>query len=129
MSFDAIKVNDSVFDGSEYFEEAHRCDLYGQKIAAAVLCRALLEAALANRVDSDQWIKDQMKPQSSYIHNMLLQAKLAGLIDQNRYKAGIIVWQAGNDAIHDLLKFHQFYAAKMPEIIDSTRKILEDLMK
>jgi hypothetical protein len=29
--------------GAEYFEEAHRCDLAGLKIASAVLCRAMLE--------------------------------------------------------------------------------------
>jgi hypothetical protein len=46
-------------DVKKYFEEAHRCYLYGFPIACAVLCRAILESSFKEIVDPDQRI-DQM---------------------------------------------------------------------
>ena len=117
------------FDGSECFEEAHRCELAGQKIAATVLCRAVLEAALIKATDQSGWIKEQMIPWHSYIGAMLLHARSIRLIDGSRHEFGLEVRDAGNAAIHNLTQFHQIFASKVPAIIDNTRKILEDLFR
>ena len=68
-----------------------------------------------------------MNQQRSYIEAMLIEARLRGLIDGSRFEQGMQVRDAGNDAIHDLISFHHCFANKVPEIIDGTRKILEDL--
>ena len=127
LTLDEVSQPPSAFDGSEYFEEAHRCELYGQKIAAAVLCRAVLEAALINAADRSGWIKNQINPRDSYIEAMLLQARFMGLIDGSRFMNGLRVRDAGNAAIHDLLQFHSSFSDQTSLIIDDTRKILEDL--
>ena len=127
VTLDEMRRPASPFDGSEYFEEAHRCELAGQRIAAVVLCRAVLEAALISSTDQTGWIKNQMNQQRSYIEAMLIEARLRGLIDGSRFEQGMQVRDAGNDAIHDLIRFHHCFANKVPEIIDGTRKILEDL--
>jgi hypothetical protein len=59
LTYDEVTIRSSAFDGSEYFEEAHRCDLNGHRIAAAVLCRAVLERALIAATDNTGWISDQ----------------------------------------------------------------------
>ena len=92
LTLDEINRPPTAFDGSEYFEEAHRCELYGQKIAAAVLCRAVLEAALINATDQSGWIKNQMNPRDSYIEAMLLQARFMGLIQQVALYSWITCW-------------------------------------
>lgn len=127
LTLDEMSTPPIAFDGSEYFEEAHRCELHGQKIAAAVLCRAVLEAALISATDQDGWIKNQMNPRDSYIESMLLQARFTGLIDGSRFTHGLRVRDAGNAAIHDLLQFHSSFSDKTSLVIDDTRKILEDL--
>ena len=127
LTLDEMTTPPIAFDGSEYFEEAHRCELKGQKIAAAVLCRAVLEAALISATDQDGWIKSQMNPRHSYIEAMLLQARLTGSIDGSRFTHGLRVRDAGNAAIHDLLQFHSSFSGKISVVIDDTRKILEDL--
>ena len=127
LALDEMTKPQSAFDGSEYFEEAHRCELNGQKIAAAVLCRAVLEAALISATDQDGWIKSQMDSRHSYIEAMLLQARLTGVVDGSRFTHGLRVRDAGNAAIHDLLHFHSSFSGKIPVVIDDTRKILEDL--
>ena len=127
VMLDEIKRPTTPFDGSEYLEEAHRCELAGQKIAAVVLCRAVLEAALINAIDQSGWIKQQMNQQHSRIEAMLLQARLIGLIDESRFEHALQIRDAGNAAIHNLLQFHHNFSDKVPGIIDNTRKILEDL--
>lgn len=126
VTLDEMNRPATPFDGSEYFEEAHRCELAGQKIAAVVLCRAVLEAALINATDQDGRIKSQTKS-GSYIKAMLSRARLIGLIDGSRFRDGLHVRDAGNAAIHNLIQFHHDFADKIPQVIDSTRKILEDL--
>ena len=47
LTLDEMTTPTIAFDGSEYFEEAHRCELNGQKIAAAVLCQPCLKPRLS----------------------------------------------------------------------------------
>ena len=44
-----------------YFEEAHRCYLYGFNAACAVMCRAILESALKARIDPDGRIEWELR--------------------------------------------------------------------
>jgi len=128
MTLDEMRQPTIPFDGSEYFEEAHRCELAGQRIAASVLCRAVLEAALTNTVDQSGWIKNQASThQRSCIGAMLFDAKRIGLIDESRFTQGLRIKDAGDAAIHNLIEFHHKFADKVPEIIDDTRKLIEDL--
>jgi hypothetical protein len=129
LTYDEVTIRSSTFDGAEYFEEAHRCDLNGHGIAAAVLCRAVLERALIAATDDTGWIIGQKCPNESYIELMLRQATLEGRIDESRFEAGILVRDAGNAAIHNLKDFHRDYKLRIAEIIDHTRTILEDLFK
>jgi len=127
MSLDELKSSSDRFDGSEYFEEAHRCDTANLAIASAVLCRAVLEAALVHRIDPDGWIKSQLPQNSSYIQAMLIEAKRLGWIDESRFRSGIEIRDAGNDAIHELSKFQKTYSHRISEIIDSMRTVVDDL--
>src|SRR5208282_4967361 len=100
----------------------------GQTIAAAVLCRAVLEAALIDATDKDGWIKSQTtNHRRSYIGAMLLEAKLIRLIDGSRFEQGLRIRDAGDAAIHNLIEFRHNFADKVSEVIDDTRKIIEDL--
>lgn len=49
----------------EYFQEAHRCFLYGFPIASAVLCRALLDSVLTQTIDPKATLKRQMEEEYS----------------------------------------------------------------
>jgi hypothetical protein len=62
-----------------------------------------------------------------YIEAMLLHARCIGLIDGSRFEHELQVRDAGNAATHNLFQFHHNFSAKAPDIIDNTRKILEDL--
>lgn len=128
-TFDVIGPIDAGFGGlrgAEYFEEAHGCDLAGHRIATAVLCRAMLEAALIERIDSKGKIKRDLKSGESYIGKMIGEAAKLH-IDDERAKAAIEIRDAGNDAIHNLREFKKGYAPRMRYIVDNLRKILIDL--
>jgi hypothetical protein len=128
VTLDELKRPATPFDGSEYFEEAHRCELAGQRISAAVPCRAVLEAALINAIDQNGWIKNQTSThQRSYIGAMLLDAKRIGLIDGSRFTQGMRIRDAGDAAIHNLIEFQDKFSKRVQEIIDDTRKLIEDL--
>lgn len=128
ITFNEIRRPTIPFAGSDYFEEAHKCDLSGQKIAAAVLCRAVLEATLANVIDPSRRLKGEARTQQrSYIKAMLLEGQRLRLIDGSRVKKGVKIKDAGDAAIHNPIEFRQNWAAKVAEIIDDTRAIIEDL--
>lgn len=112
--------------GAEYFEEAHGCDLAGHRIATAVLCRAMLEAALIETIDPKGKIKQSLKSGESYIGKMVDEAARLHL-DNERVMAAIEIKDAGNDAIHNLRRFRQKYELRMRCIVDNLRKVLIDL--
>jgi hypothetical protein len=112
--------------GAEYFEEAHGCDFAGHRIATAVLCRAMLEAALIERIDPKGKFKQNLKSGESHIGRMIDEAAKLH-IDDERKKAAIEIRDAGNDAIHNLCEFKKKYAPRMRCIVDNLRKVLIDL--
>ncbi len=118
------KVPDEV---RQYFGEAHRCYLYGFSIACAVLCRALLESSLANEIDPKGMIKKVLDPRKSYVFELAKRAtnnkRLAdtpsGWVEEIKC--------AGDKAIHNLKAFKECWEGKPGEVLDKTRKVLEDL--
>jgi hypothetical protein len=116
-------------DVKRYWGEAHRCYLYGFPVACAVLCRAILESALAERMDPDSAIKQQTSRDASYIGRLVEEAKKRHVLTDDRPKCVIEVRDAGNDAIHDYGKFEKLLRDPrgIANIVDSTRKILIDL--
>lgn len=122
QSLDPRGISDQ--DVLKYFEEAHRCFLYGFRIAAAVLCRAILESALRKIVDPDGKIERRVPRGKSYFEALVSSARLT----DDRPGWAIRVRDAGNDAIHRLEKFDREYpGSRASEIVDNTRKVLLDL--
>jgi len=130
-TFDAIGPIDAGFGGprgAEYFEEAHGCDLAGFRIASAVLCRAMLEAALIEKIDPKKKFKQRLKNGESYIGKMISEAARLHL-DDERVAAAKEIRDAGNKAIHPLGldDFKKIYKNRMGSIVDNLRKVLIDL--
>ena len=134
----------------KYFEEAHRCFLYGFPIATAVLCRAVLEAVLPETLDPTNKIRNEMKDstQTRYYKKLTLEARKRRTLkgdceycksEEQPYRVwnakdhspdcpvGII--QAGNEAIHDVKQFKEKYPGdKAEELLLNTRKVLIALL-
>jgi len=122
----------------KYWEEAHRCYLYGFPIACAVLCRAILESALVEVIDPDGQIdsllreeaKEPGKLKPSYIGWLVEEAAKKHILTDDRPKCAIEVRDAGNDVIHKYGEFEKRLRDPLRGIaciVDSTRKILIDL--
>ena len=124
-------------DVKKYFEEAHRCYLYGFHVACAVLCRAILESGLVEVIDPDRQIdrllveeaRKSGKPKQSYIERLVEEAKKDHILADDRPECALQVRDAGNDAIHDYEKFEERLRDPrgIANIVDSTRKVLIDL--
>lgn len=110
-----------------YFEEAHRCYLYGFHVACAVLCRAILASALENLCDRKRKIRNRVPHGQSYFKALVEKAAGDGLLEDDRPEWAIKIRDAGNDAIHNLLLFRQRWSNKVDEILLNTRKVLLDL--
>jgi hypothetical protein len=110
-----------------YFDQAHRCHLYGLDIACAVLCRAILESALVDKVDPRRLLQSGRNVScESYISRLIDKAR-GTFLDEERVKCAVDVRDAGNNAIHNLPVFRARYESRMGEIVDNTRKIVIDL--
>ena len=102
-------------DVKKYFEEAHRCYLYGFPVACAVLCRAILESALVEVIDPDRRIdrlldeeaKTAGKRRQSYVERLVHEAEKKQILTDDRPKCAIDIRDAGNEAIHDYGKFEE----------------------
>jgi len=113
-----------------YFEEAHSCFLYGFRIAAAVLCRAILETALKQLIDPKGAIERKMEEEGSrgdsYFRKLVTAA--GSRLRDDHPKRALNVRDAGGYAIHNLSRFNQRYPAdKASQILDDTRMVLLDL--
>lgn len=139
-SFDPVDLEGQAAH-PEYFEEAHRCDLYGLKIAAAVLCRAVLEEGLKQVIDPQGELRraasvSRRAPaatgrERSHILRMIDEAgnrpSGRGHLDQERRQKAKRIKESGDLAIHNPSEFRSKYAAKMRDIVDDTRKVIIDL--
>ncbi|MBZ5506879.1 MAG: hypothetical protein LAO78_15595 [Acidobacteriia bacterium] len=112
---------------ARYFEEVHRCFLFGMNIACAVLCRAFLEAALIERVGPQRQSRKSVGRQDSAISRMIVAAASVGLLKENRPAKAEAIKEAGDLAIHNYDEFRKTYSHRMGEIVDDMRKILMDL--
>lgn len=110
----------------QYFDQAHRCYLYGLALACAVLCRAILEAALIEKVDPQYSLRPAKGSSESHISRMIEKAT-GKFFDLERAQCAQQVRDAGNNAIHNLPEFRKNYEPRMGEIVDNTRKIVIDL--
>src|SRR5690242_4244725 len=100
-TFDALSLAPGAVRRAHYFEEAHRCELHGFQIAAAVLCRAVLEDALKEVIDPKGIIQGKARrDRTSYILAMLKEAGRLHL-DSERVSAAKEIKEAGDKAIHD----------------------------
>jgi hypothetical protein len=105
-----------------YYREAHSCYFYGLNRACAVLCRAILEAAL----------KEILGP-SHRTHELI---ELAGmprpngkpLLDEERLEATERICNAGDSAVHHEHIFDKNYPdSAVEQLLLDMRKILEDV--
>jgi hypothetical protein len=131
-TFDDVEIERESVQNAEYFDEAHRCDLFGLKIASAVLCRAVLEDSLKQTIDPKKIIlgkipKSAGGKKKSYMLTMIDEAGAKSRLDRERVKAAKRIKEAGDTAIHSLPEFRAKYAGCMHDIVDDTRKVLIDL--
>lgn len=102
-------------------EEAHRCYLYGFRIACAALCRATVESSLKEALE-------KVGHRYSTEFNDLLQLPAAKEMLGNLWSFADEVRRAGNDAVHDATKFDRRYSSdKVQELLLKTRRIVEHL--
>jgi len=107
---------------SVIFEKAHSCYFYGLNRAVAVLCRAILETALKEKLGADNLWNELIE--------IAGQAAEGGtpLLDHERIEAAKKVYRAGNLAVHDEEQFDVRYRDVAVEaLLLDMRKILEDL--
>ncbi|MGD1155769.1 MAG: DUF4145 domain-containing protein [Terriglobia bacterium] len=122
-----------------YFKEVHGCFLYGFPVACAVLCRAILEAALRARYEPQKqgttWRPSKDLPpeerRKSKILTLLDRALQEGILDGSRVEAGGNVKDAGDEAIHRLEDFRKCWGRddQLRRLVEDTRKVLEDLYR
>jgi len=86
-----------------YFEEAHRCYLYGFNAACAVMCRAILESALKAKVDPDDMIERYLPKGRSLFRALLEKSGLEKALKDGAEQ----VKKGGDNAAHDYLKFER----------------------
>jgi hypothetical protein len=100
-----------------------------------VLCRAILEAALTEKVDPRGVIENQVqrdnrdkRPKRSYFLTLIETAESKRLLIDERPMWARKVKDAGDWAIHDIKKFdREFPAGKLGDIVLNARKGLIDL--
>jgi hypothetical protein len=114
-------------DVKRYFDEAHRCYLYGFPVACAVLCRAILASALENLCDPRGTLQKRVPPGDSYFEALVRKASADGLLADDRPEWAIKVRDAGNDSIHNFRRFRECWLNSLDEILLNTRKVLLDL--
>jgi hypothetical protein len=113
-------------DVRHYFDEAHRCFLYGFGAACAVMCRAILWSGLKDRFDPKGSIEKSLKGKS-YFKALVARAKDIGILTDDRPDWAEKIKKAGDDAAHNYGQFHKNWLGKMDEVLLNTRKVLIDL--
>jgi hypothetical protein len=136
---DASQIHDPKIRA--YFEEAHRCYLYGFSLACAVMCRAILESALKAKfdpegrielelykakVDSHRSIERRSPKEDKSLFRTLIEK--SGL-DEALKDAAERAKKGGDLAIHNYERFQKEYQSKgkVAEGLDTTRDVLANL--
>jgi hypothetical protein len=105
------------------FSEAHFNYLLGNRTAVTIMCRALLEEALKDKAPGNVTVDGYTKT----LDDRLEEAKLGGLLDDERIECARDVIRMGNLAVHDSSKFLRCPDSRIEEVLINTRKILADL--
>jgi hypothetical protein len=105
------------------FSEAHFNYLLGNRTAVMIMCRALLEEALKDKVPGNVTIDGDKKT----LNDRLEEAKLRGLLDDERIECARDIVKMGNLAAHDSTKLLKYPDSRIEEVLINTRKILADL--
>ena len=105
------------------FSEAHFNYLLGNRTAVTIMCRALLEEALKDKVPGNVTIDGDRKT----LDDRLEEAKLRGLLDGERIQCARDIVKMGNLAAHDSTKLLKYPDSRIEEVLINTRKILADL--
>jgi hypothetical protein len=134
-----IDVSQSPAHLQDDFNEVHNCFFYDFSIACAVMCRALLEAALKAKYErkrqSTTWkpSKDLSPEERKYstILRLLDRAQEDGILDGSRIEAAENVKDAGDAAIHRREQFQRHCGDEdqLRRLVEDTRKVLEDLYR
>jgi hypothetical protein len=114
-------------DVRTYFEEAHRCYLYGFNVACAVMCRAILESALKETIDPQGDLRPKERGES-HILKMINKAKIYGRLSDPLPEWAAEVKDAGDSAVHGVEAFERDYpAGRLEDILCKARKVVESL--
>jgi hypothetical protein len=111
-------------DIRRYFDEAHRCYLYGFKVACAVLCRAILESALISVCDPSGTIRNRTEKGESLFRRLVKNAEDGGLLVDDEPQCALDVRDGGNYAIHNYPKFEERWGSRVEELLYKTRAVL-----
>jgi hypothetical protein len=113
------------------FEEGIRCYLYGFSMACAVMCRAIIEAALGEVIDPDgrlRPLKGAKGREASYYLKLVDNALWSGKLGAELVGPAEKIKEAGDGAVHHADKFTKaFPADKVEWLVDRTRDILVEL--
>jgi hypothetical protein len=120
-------------DVTKLFEEAHRCYLYGLDVACTVMCRAILEAGLADcltmkRPEEYKARKSTQCPKFD-LEKQIQFAKCEGILKGDRPRWAHLIRRAGNDAVHNHKSFAQNWGKLVDKNLRNTREILIDLYR
>lgn len=120
-----------------YFEEAHRCYIYGFPVACAVLCRAIIESSLQEAIDLRQSLQNpktvlpgDLDAHAGKLELLIARAKQLGLLSDDGRDCADDVRNAGNWAVHphSFEKFNQHYGTEgVAQVVANTRKVLQEL--
>jgi hypothetical protein len=105
------------------FSEAHFNYLLGNRTAVTIICRALLEEALRDKVPGNVTIDGDKKT----LNDRLEEAKLKGLLDDERIHCAREVVKMGNLAAHNSTRLLAYPDLRIEEVLINTRKVLADL--
>lgn len=121
----------------KYFEEAHRCYLYGFPFACVVLCRAIIESAIKEVLNL--YTAQEKNPISvegksvrdPELKELIPLAHQRGVLSENGTVCADDVRKSGNAATHPdsyPQRFKQlFKRERVDEVLANTRKVLSEL--
>ncbi|MGH9342964.1 MAG: hypothetical protein ACRD19_04290 [Terriglobia bacterium] len=120
-----------------YFEEAHRCYLYGFPVACAVLCRAIIESALSEAIQNHPSRRSRKSGEKvhaerglDHLFRFIEQARELRLLTDDGRACADDVRRAGNWAIdpEDFERFKRRYGTdRIGEALANTRNVLREL--
>ena len=89
----------------QYLTRVSRCYILGLHAELAIMCRAVLEAALEDREIDEAVVARILQAQGLRRANLdvlIEAAKQVGILDSVGYRAAVAIRKAGNDAVHSV---------------------------